>query len=105
KGFAVQKLATEAEAEEHLKNNRPDIVVMGLMLEYPDSGFILSHRIKQKDPALPIIMVTSVARKMGFSFEAATEEERSWVKADVVMDEPVRFEQLWNEAEKLLRRN
>ena len=43
---------------------------------------------------MPVILVTAVASETGLDFDAATAEERGWIKADAVLDKPVRFEQL-----------
>ena len=72
------------------------------MLEHVDSGFSLCYHIKKNRPELPIIMISAVVTETGFSFDAATEEERSWVRADVFLNKPVRTEQLLYEIDRLL---
>ncbi len=37
-------------------------------------------------------------------FDAATDEERSWIKADAMLAKPIRFEQLKREIDRLLKR-
>ena len=46
--------------------------------------------------------VTGVASETGIDFDASTKEERSWIKADVVLDKPIRFEQLEREIHRLV---
>jgi DNA-binding NtrC family response regulator len=57
-----------------------------------------------QDPKTPIIMVTGVTRETGSLFDASTPEEWSWIGAQVVLDKPVRFEQLKRKMERLFRR-
>jgi hypothetical protein len=38
-------------------------------MENEDSGFILSYKIKRKNPEIPIIIATAVAAETGMSFE------------------------------------
>jgi CheY-like chemotaxis protein len=64
---------------------------------------MLCYRIKKQDPTIPVIMVTSVTSETGLDFDATTKEERSWIKADALLDKPVRFEQLQREMNRLLK--
>lgn len=102
-GYAVNVAHNGKNALEILETARPDVAILDLMMEKPDIGFKLCYRIKKKDPSIPIIMVTSVTSETGLEFDAATKEERSWVKADVLLAKPVRFEQLQREVARLLK--
>ena len=100
-GYAVKTAESRRQAEEMMKAGKPDLVITELMLEHMDAGFTLCHHIKQCDAKLPVIVVTAVAAKTGLEFDAATAEERSWVKADAMLAKPVRFEQLQHLMERL----
>lgn len=102
-GFNVLLADSQRRAEEMLSQIRPDLAVVDLMMEYKDSGFALCYHIKKKDPSIPVILVTSVTSETGLEFDAATEEERSWVKADAMLTKPLRFEQLLAELRQLLK--
>ena len=73
------------------------------MMERMDDGFVLCYDIKKKNADIPVIMVTGVSRETGMEFDAATDEERSWLKADVILAKPIRFEQLTREIDRLLK--
>ena len=102
-GFNVIPAPSQQAAQEILATLRPDLAIVDLMLEYRDSGFSLCHYIKKKDATIPVILVTGVTSETGLEFDAATQEERSWVKADAMLAKPVRFEQLLLEIEQLLK--
>ncbi len=102
-GLEVVEAETRAQAEKILDETHPDIAVIDLMMEEADSGFVLCHRLKKHDPNLPVIIVTAVASETGMTFSASTREERSWIKADAVLNKPVRPAQLRKEIDKLLR--
>ena len=102
-GYKILEANSYARALQLLSENRFDIALVDLMMEQFDAGFTLCYRIKQKDPTIPIVMITSVASETGLEFDAATDEERSWVKADVLLTKPVRFEQLQREINRLLK--
>ena len=102
-GYHVVTAETAAAARTLLAQQRMDLVIVDLMLEEPDAGFALCYEIKRDDPQMPVIMVTAVTSATGISFEAETDEERAWIKADNLLAKPVRFEQLKREMERLLK--
>jgi CheY-like chemotaxis protein len=81
-----------------------DLVVADLMMEHPDAGFVLCHRVKKKNPKMPVILCSAVSAETGMAFSAKTAEERSWLGADAVLTKPVRPEQLRREVDRLLGR-
>lgn len=101
-GFNVRAAHGETEAERVLADFRPDLVIVDLMMEHMDGGFVLCHQIKKKDPKIPVILATAVTSQTGITFEGITEDERSWVKADAILSKPVRFEQIMREIKRLL---
>lgn len=102
-GFTVITAESAHEAEKILASTRPDLAIVDLMMENMDAGFTLSYHIKKKDPAIPVIMVTAVTRETGLEFDISSSDERSWVKADAILDKPIRFEQLMREIERLVK--
>jgi CheY-like chemotaxis protein len=102
-GYDVVAAAGREEAEQALLGGKPDLAILDLMMEHTDSGFMLCHEIKRLFPGTPVILLTSVKAATGLSFEAASAEQQSWVKADRVLDKPLRPEQLRNEVRRLLK--
>ena len=103
-GYVVKSAASAAEAEEALLSVRPDLAIIDLMMEEKDSGFILCHLIKRLYPGTPVMMLTAVKAATGLTFAAGVGEEGSWLEADLLMDKPVRPEQLRGCVRKLLAR-
>jgi two-component system, OmpR family, response regulator len=100
--FSVEMAESQNEAELLLDKIKPDLAIYDLMMENQDSGFVLSYKTKKKYPDVPIILVTGVTSETGLKFDTATEEMRSWIKADVILDKDIRFEQLKGEIDRLL---
>jgi len=100
-GFDVTVARGRQEAEELLAKQLPDLAVIDVMMESPDAGFTLCHRIRKLDPAIPIILVTSVNSETGLDFSLAGDEERAWIKADSLLAKPIRFEQLMREIDRV----
>lgn len=101
-GYQVLTAEGEAAAEDLLMSTRPDLAVVDLMMDNMDSGFVLSHRIKQLYPETPVIILTSVAAETRLEFDIDPDDKQSWIKADAWIDKPVRAEQLCGEIERLL---
>ena len=100
-GYAVVTADGQVSAEKKMEDFKPDVAVVDLMMENPDGGFALSYHIKKNSPKTKVILVTAVTSETGLEFDASTEEERSWVKADAFLAKPIRFEQLLREINKI----
>ncbi|BDU76816.1 response regulator transcription factor [Mesoterricola sediminis] len=101
-GHRVVRAQGQKEGEEALLTTIPDLAILDLMMENMDSGFVLCHHVKRLYPGTPVILLTAVKAATGLDFQPQSDEAASWVKADVVMDKPVRPEQLRNESRRLL---
>lgn len=101
-GFNVLAAAGEKDGEEALLKGGFDLAILDLMMEQTDSGFMLCHHAKKVDPELPVILMTAVRSSTGISFNATTKEPASWIKADKILEKPVRPEQLLAEIRRLL---
>lgn len=102
-GLDVTAAGGEEEGKEALLSAKPDLVILDLMMEHKDSGFVLAHHVKRLYPDTPVIMLTGVTAVTGMSFGAQASEAKSWVKTDCIMDKPVRAEQLKAQVHKLLK--
>lgn len=102
-GFNVVQAESQAEAEQLIAEMTPDLAIFDLMMEYQDSGFILSYKMKKKAPDVPVILISNVTAETGLHFDATTEETRSWAKADIILDKEIRYEQLEREIDRLMK--
>jgi len=102
-GYDVVTACNRIEGEARLTEQLPDAMIADLMMDETDDGFILCYAAKKKDPAMPVILVRSVASETGIEFDATTDEERSWIKADVLLAKPIRAEQIVAELKRLLK--
>jgi DNA-binding NtrC family response regulator len=102
-GFEVVAADSQREGEKVIESLKPDLAIFDLMMENEDSGFILSYRIKKKYPDVPVILATAVTSETGFSFDLSENSNRSWIKADLVLDKGIRADQLEKEIKKLLK--
>jgi CheY-like chemotaxis protein len=102
-GYKVLEAEGEASALAIFETTKPDCVLVDLMMEHMDTGFTLCYHSKKRYPDVPVIMITGVSGETGIEFDATTDEERSWLKADTVLVKPVRYEQLRREMHRLMK--
>lgn len=103
-GYDVVEAESAAQAETRLAELAPDMAIVDLMLEEPDSGFTLCSTIKKSAGGIPVIIVSNVARETGIRFGKPRANGSSWIAADAFLDKPVRSEQLLQEVRRLIRR-
>ena len=101
-GYEIVTAVGQEEAEEKLLSVHPDLCVVDLMMEHQDSGFVLCNNIKRLYPETPVILLTAVRATTGLDFTPANEDAVSWLKADALLDKPVRPEELREEVKRLL---
>lgn len=104
-GFKVVAAESQKQAEEILVELEPDMAIIDLMMEHLDGGFALAYHIKKKNSEIPVIIVTGVASETSLEFDATTDEEKSWIKADAFLAKPIRYEQLLSEVNKYITRS
>jgi two-component system, OmpR family, KDP operon response regulator KdpE len=101
-GYKVITADGKMSAQEILQQTRPDAVLLDLMMEEADGGFILAHQIKQQDASIPVVLVSAVTSRTGLDFSTVDAQGRAWAKVDAILAKPVRMEQLKRELNRLL---
>jgi DNA-binding response OmpR family regulator len=96
RGFKVIIAEDSKSGWELFKSEKPDIVVVDLIMEEHDSGFILSYRIKKDELGknIPVFILTSATYITGFKFGVQTEEEKEWIKSDALLNKPIVIDDL-----------
>lgn len=102
-GFRTVRASSLAEAETLFQTRDFDLTVSEIMLEYPDSGFVLCWKIKRKNSAARIILVTGASLETGIHFNLAGADEQSWIRADSILDKEIRLEQFDHELLRIFR--
>lgn len=88
-GYGVDWAINGAEAIAKAKAGRPDLMILDVMMNTDDEGFQVSYRMRE-DPELlhiPIIMVTSVGSKTGFSFDR--NKDQDFLPVNEFLEKPV----------------
>ncbi len=90
-GFTVLTATTAEGGLKLAAEQKPDLVLAEVMLEKPDSGFVLGYKMKT-DPALavvPLVLLSSVFQRSGMIFDLNSPQARQWIKADAYIERPV----------------
>lgn len=101
-GFTVTEAESEQQAYEQAQRKSYDLAIVDLIMENSDSGFTLSYHFKKDYPKMPIIILSSSSSEMDIDFSMESLAERSWIKADMLLNKPLRFEQLLYATQRLL---
>jgi CheY-like chemotaxis protein len=104
KGFRVGCFTDADKAWDSIKSQRPDLVIIDLMMKSLDSGFSLARKIKSDSRCmnLPVIIVTAVISKRGFDFNPQSRKELEAMGCEAFFDKPVAPELLIAKVEELL---
>lgn len=88
-GYGVAWATNGREALEKAREEKPDLMILDVMMNTDDEGFQVTYNMK-KDKELskiPIIMVTSIGSKTGFSFDKTRDED--FLPVNEFLEKPV----------------
>ena len=101
--YTVVTAPAKAEGMERVRAEKPDLVILDVMMITWQDGFEMAREIK-KDGVLkniPILMLTGVKGKTGIDFKS-TAGDPTWCPVDKFLDKPVESNILLEEVSKLL---
>jgi len=103
KGYEVRSALDSDQGLDRLKEARPDLIILDVMMRTSQEGFEFAREIKQnaqfKD--IPILMLTAVKQKKGLDFEPAAGDE-AWLPVQAFLDKPVKPDLLIEKVQDLL---
>jgi len=88
-GYSVSWATNGTDALAMARSGHPDLVILDVMMNSDDEGFQVSYAMRQEKElsCIPIVMVTSVASRTGFSFDPAKDEE--FLPVNKFLEKPV----------------
>ena len=101
--YTVATAADRTEGMEKIRIDKPDLVILDVMMSTWSDGFEMSRELK-KDPQLkdiPILILTAVKGRTGINFKS-TAGDSVWLPVDGFLDKPVEPEQLLTKVRELL---
>lgn len=105
KDYEVSGVLSGDEGLKRAKAEKPDLIILDVMMETASKGFEVSRAIRQ-DPVIaktPILMLTAIAEKTGLDFSKEAGDE-TWLPVDAYLPKPVQPEALLIKVRELLGR-
>ena len=99
--FTVYTASDITEAKELCLRFHPDVVIVDMLKHNDDAGIVLAHYLKKNRNNTPVMLISHVTANTGISFNVATESEKKWICADVILDKNTDFPHILMEIEKL----
>ncbi len=103
--YTVVTAADRTEGMGKIKAEKPDLLILDVMMSTWQDGFEMSRELKKhtqfKD--MPILMLTGVQGKSGINFKS-TAGDPTWCPVDGFLDKPIEHDIFLAEVKKLLQR-
>jgi|SRR3989339_150677 len=101
--YEVVTAASVEEGFEKAAREKPDLMLLDVMMARDDDGFVLARKLKA-DAALshiPVILLTGIRKAKGLPFSYEPDED--WLPVAVVLEKPVKPETLFAAIGKALK--
>ena len=98
-GHAVVQAATGAEGRELVGKQRPDLIILDIMMEEADAGFQTARWLAEKHPGIPVVMLSSIAESAEQLFDTST------LKLAELVNKPIAAKDLESTVQRLLARS
>jgi len=105
KKYQVDSAADSQEGLKIIKKDKPDLIILDIMMNRMDEGFDVCRELK-KDPKykdIPILMLTALKERTGFDFKPEAGDE-DWLPVEDYVEKPIQPDDLLAKVEKLLKR-
>lgn len=96
RGYSVASAADGKEGVEKAKAEKPDLILLDVMMTTKDEGFNVARQLQEIEgvKGTPVIMVTGVRKEMSLPF--GFEPDQTWLPVKQILEKPVKPETLLN---------
>jgi len=86
-GYAVRTAFNAKQCLEHAAAEKPDLIILDMMMENRNEGFDLSRELRNSEytKGIPLVMITSVNDIRPFRIEP----DHTWLPVDALIEKPV----------------
>lgn len=99
KGYEVSTAYTADEALKKLEADKPDLMILDVMMEHRTAGFVLAREIGKKYSDIPIIIMSGDTEKANWMGE----DNNTWDQIVKFLEKPVSPDELSEAIEKVLK--
>lgn len=96
-GYQVRSAISAEEGEEALQSQRPDLVILDIMMESPESGLQLAETIARDFAGLPVILFSSIANASMQAFDTSA------LPVSAIVEKPIEPKELLAIVQKALK--
>ena len=97
KGYGTVSAMNPNDAYKLVKEKKPDLIILDVMMDEPDDGFYLAQKFRREGITTPILMYSSVSKAIGLDFG-----KNEMVPVDDFVEKPISPEELVAKVEALL---
>lgn len=109
-GYEVHSASNGTEGLRAVREIRPDLIILDVMMDTTTEGFQVSYRLRSRDPdsayrefsAVPIIMLTGISQKMQMKF--SIQQDGDYLPVDEFLEKPIQLDALLESIRKLFQR-
>ncbi|MFC1501943.1 response regulator [bacterium] len=104
KDYQVEVAYNQDEAMDKIKKNKPDLILLDIMMDRLDDGFTICYKLKHDATLknIPVFAISSITEKTGFKFNPKTDGE--YFEADDYAQKPIETEDLLKRVQVLLNK-
>lgn len=103
RGHEVRNAFDGDEGMARLREDRPDLIILDVMMRTAREGFELSRELRHNSQYrdIPILMLTAVKQKTGLDFGPVAGDD-AWLPVDAFLDKPIKPDLLLARVDDLL---
>ncbi len=98
-GYQVVSADNRADGMKAVETARPDLIILDVMMEQPDDGFVAAQDLRRKGVKTPIMILTSIGQVTGYKYGKDSE----LAPVDEFVTKPVAPSDLLAKVKSLLR--
>lgn len=99
-GHQIATASNRSEGMAKVESFQPDLLLLDVMMEQPDDGFIMAQDLRRQGKTFPILMLTSVSTASGLDFG----RDKEMVPVDAFQSKPVEPAALVQKVAELLKK-
>jgi DNA-binding NtrC family response regulator len=99
-GYEVEMANNVIDAEKRANEGNFDLLILDIMMEQPDDGISLAHRLKKGGLQTPIIMLSGISQVTGYAYGKCDET----LPCVDFLEKPVRPETLVSKVGNILKK-
>jgi DNA-binding response OmpR family regulator len=97
-GHQVVTAFNRAEGMKALKDQKPALLILDVMMEQPDDGLAMAQELRRSGNKIPIVMLTSIGKVTGLQYG----QDNEMVPVEAFLEKPVDPGTLCNKVAELL---